>query len=948
MDIRSRAVILTLILVLLTSFSPGSAAPQPQEDTTNERAKALLEGLSVEERVGQLFLVSFEGTDVGPESQIYDLILDHHIGGVILKAENDNFEPQPQTLRGLVNLTRELQNNEWSATQTIQIDPFTNQEFTPAFIPLFIGASQEGDGYPYDQIIPGENSLTPLPSQMALGATWQPELARQVGAVLGQELTAIGINLLLGPSLDVLDTPQILGTGDLGVRTFGGDPYWVGEMGRAYVSGLHEGSAGKIAVIGKHFPGHGSSDRLPEEEVATVRKSLEQLKLNELPPFEVVTGNAASPEAIVDGLLASHIRYQGFQGNIRETTRPVSFDVQASSTLMSLPTFTTWRENGGVMITDDLGSRAFRRFTDPTGNDFRAPIIAREAFLTGNDLLYLGTGFIATIDQNSYETILRTLDSFARKYDEDPAFADRVDAAVLRILTLKYQLYNNLFTRNQALASDSGLAEVGNSGQVTFEVAQKAATLISPSPEDLADILPDAPTLNDRVVFITDVRTIQQCSQCPEQPTLAVNALEQAVVRLYGPLSAGQVLQRNLESFSFSELQGFLDASEEVNVSDIEAKLQPYVRPRQRTQLVETALAQGDWIVFAMLNVSTNVPSSQALSRFLAERPGLFRQKKLVVFAFNAPYFLDATEVSKLTAYYGLYSKTSHFVEVAARLLFHEVPAPGDSPVDVPGVSYEVVSATAPDPNQVIPLEWDVPELSPAEGTTTPEPTIVPDFEVGDVVAVRTGIIQDHNGHPVPAGTPVLFILEGAEGGTPQTQNVKTDKGIAKANLLVDRSGVVEIRVESDPARQSEVLRIDLPPENAEVFGPTQTIPVTETPTPEPTPTQTQPLVSTPSPPNNNRTNLGDWFLALLVAGGLGGAIFWFTTTVGLTQWAVRSSFLALIGGLLAYTYLSMGMPGSSEYLQNTGSWGVVLVTLLGSIVGGGAAWGWQRLQGEV
>ena len=141
---------------------------------------------------------------------------------------------------------------------------------------------------PTDQILSG---LTPLPSEMAIGATWSPELARRVGEVNGRELSALGFNLFLGPSLDVLEMPAVSG-GDLGTRVFGGDPFWVGEMGSAYVEGLHSGSDNKLLVIAKHFPGVGGSDRLPEEEVSTVRKSLEQLKQIELAPFFAVTGNA--------------------------------------------------------------------------------------------------------------------------------------------------------------------------------------------------------------------------------------------------------------------------------------------------------------------------------------------------------------------------------------------------------------------------------------------------------------------------------------------------------------------------------------------------------------------------------------------------------------------------------------------------------------------------------
>lgn len=920
------ALILALFNPLSYGFAAGFAAPPAQEDPLRQRAQALLDTLTPEERVGQLFLVSFEGTEAGPESPIYDLIVNHHVSGVMLQAENDNFSPHPQTLAQVQQLIRQLQSDEWAASQSNQVDPVTNQEFTPAFIPLLVGVSQEGNGSPYDQLL---NGMTPLPSPMALGAAWVPGLAQQVGAVLGTELTALGFNLLLGPSLDVLEDPRTQGTGDLGVRTFGGDPYWVGEMGRAYIAGVHAGSSGQLAVVAKHFPGHGSSDRLPEEEVATVPKSLEQLKLIELLPFFAVTGNAPADSGYrADGLLVSHIRYQGFQGNIRETTRPVSLDRQALDQLMVLPALSSWREGGGVMVSDNLGSPAFRRFFDPTGLAFNARFFARDAFLAGNDLLFVGDDFVASDDADSYHTILRTLSFFAQKYREDPFFQQRVDESALRILILKLRLYRNIFTLNNVLPSPADLEQVGRSAQVTFQVAQQAATLISPSLADLAETLPEPPNLNDRIVFVSDEREARQCSQCPVQPVLARNALEQAVMRLYGPLAGGQVLQRNLASYTFADLQALLDRNEQVD-----------------TVKIETSLQQAHWIVFAMLNVSTNLPSSQALSRFLAERPDLFRQKKLVVFAFDAPYFLDATEVSKLNVFYGLYSKTPQFVEVAARLLFGELAAPpGDLPVDVPGVDYDLISATAPDPAQVIQLALDLPGTTQPDGTATPEPTPVPEYKIGDLIAVRTGVILDHNGHPVPDDTPVQFVLS-VDGENATTQTEKTAAGIARTTFLIDRSGTLELRAESDLAENSTVIRFDVPPEGGVLAGPTETPAPTPSPTLEPTPTTTATPESTPTPADRQHPDLADWFLALVASVGLGGAVYWLTSLFGVLRWGVRSGFLCLIGGLVAYSYLAFGMPGSAQILQNAGSWGVLLVTMLGSSLGWGAAWSWQRLE---
>ncbi len=92
---------------------------------------------------------------------------------------------------------------------------------------------------------------------------------------MGQELSALGVNMYFGPSLDVVDSPNPSANGDLGSSVFGGDPYWVSQMGSAYISGLHAGSQNKMLVIAKHFPGEGSSDRPNAEEVATVRKSLD-------------------------------------------------------------------------------------------------------------------------------------------------------------------------------------------------------------------------------------------------------------------------------------------------------------------------------------------------------------------------------------------------------------------------------------------------------------------------------------------------------------------------------------------------------------------------------------------------------------------------------------------------------------------------------------------------
>ena len=898
------------------------AGPLSQSPSTPaEKAAELMKELTPEEKVGQLFLITMDGINVGEDSQIYDLVSNQHIGGVVLLASHGNFVSDGSVLNQTLNINRQLQMDRWTASQGTMQDPISGENFSPNFIPLFIAIPQEGDGYPYDQI---QSGLTPLPNEMAIGATWKSELASQVGSVLGQELSALGFNMLIGPSLDILETPHVEGVNDLGTRTFGGDPYWVSEMASAYITGIHEGSQNKMVVVAKHFPGQGGSDRLPEEEVSTVRKSLDQLKNFELQPFFTVTGNASSPESTTDALLTSHIRYQGFQGNIRATTRPVSLDPQAFNSLMELAPIAAWRNNGGVMISDNLGSQAIRRFYDLTSQTFDPRRVTLNAFLAGNDLLYIAD-FSTTESPDSYTEAVRTLAYFAQKYREDPAFAQRVDASVLRILTLKYKLYPE-FTLGRVLPGASGLNQIGQGNQVVFEVARDGATLISPSQAELDDQAPDPPNQNDRIVFISDARQVQACQECPNITPLRVDALEESVLRRYGPNTGSQVSSRNLSSYSLADLQELLDTG------------------NQDLPLFED-LRRAHWVVFAMLNASNTSPSFQTLSQFLAERPDLFLQKRVIVFAFNSPYYLDATNITKLTAYYGLYSKTPQFIDLASYLLFGEIRSVGSLPVSVPGV-YDLNQALFPDPDQVIPLQLDLPEPEPPAEGVTPEPTPPPEFGVGEVIPLRTGVIVDHNSHRVPDGTPVSFIF--SQGGV-ESQVVETTKsGIARTTYTVANYGPLEIRVESEPAKQSTQLKFDVPVPNGEVIPVTPTIDPSPTPEPSLTPTETPIVVEATPVPTTTRPDLGDWFIALLVAAGIAWSFYRLAALIGQVRWGVRGGFLAFIGGLTTYSYLAMKLPGSEILLIGSISRGVFFSTLIGATIGLFLAWGWRKVDTSV
>ncbi len=925
-------LIIAFMLVgsLLAPLQPSTAY------SPSNQAESLLERLTPEERVGQLFLISFQGAQAGENTPIYNLIGNHHVGGVILSHKANNFIDDPTlpalSLSQALTTTRQLQSSEWDASQQSQTQSDSGETYTPAYIPLLIGISQDGDGYPFDQILSG---LTPQPNLMALGATWKPSQAALSARVLGKELSSLGFNLLLGPSLDVLETPKTDGTSDLGTRTFGGDPFWVSQLSNAYVQGIHEGSQGQIAVIPKHFPGHGSSDRLPEEEVATVRKSLEALQSFDLQPFFAVTGGTVGAEQVADGLLTSHIRYQGLQGNIRTTTRPVSLDPQAFNLLMQIPPLAAWRQSGGLMVSDNLGSQAVRRFYELSNQEFDPRRVALNAFLAGNDLLYIAD-FSSASGPDSDNAAIRTLDFFAQKYREDPAFAQRVDESVLRILNLKYRLYSS-FSLGNVMANAILPTDIGKDTQTPFEIARQAATLISPSLADLDDTIPDPPNQSDRLVFLTDVRTAQQCSECASFPLISVNALQEVVIRRYGPQAGGQVSASNLSSFSMADLQSMLNND-----------------PGQ-IQL-ENNLKQANWIILIMLDARRDLPTYQVLERFLTERPDLFQQKRLVLFAFNAPYYLDATNISKLTAFYALYTKIPQAIDVASYLLFRELRPVGASPVSVPGIGYNLGTILFPDPSQLIPLQLDLPTIVPSDTAITQTPTPAPEFRTGDIIPLRTGIILDHNGNPVPDGTPVEFIFD--IGGSTALQLNTTQGGSARTTYAITGPGTLDIFARSENAL-SNSLHFDIPAPGAGTPLVTLTsdliIVATEQPsqptaTPSPESTQSSETVATPSPvpasdPLSGFPDIGDWLIAVLFSTGLAWSAYRLSAVFGQVLWGMRAGFLALIGGLAFYSLLVLQADGNwlMDWTQSS-ALSILVATLAGAALGLSLTFAWYTL----
>ncbi|KAH0124288.1 glycoside hydrolase, partial [Aureobasidium melanogenum] len=154
-----------------------------------------------------------------------------------------------------------------------------------------------------------------------------PELAYKVAKASAEEISACGVNWIMGPCLDVLTNTR---NQPLGVRTTGDDPVQCSEYGVAFMKGYQEAG---ICTMGKHFPSYGNLEFLGSSlDVPTITESLEQLSLSALIPFRdaikqgldsIMVGGCAMSSAglnvmhaclsdrVVDGLLRKELGFDG-------------------------------------------------------------------------------------------------------------------------------------------------------------------------------------------------------------------------------------------------------------------------------------------------------------------------------------------------------------------------------------------------------------------------------------------------------------------------------------------------------------------------------------------------------------------------------------------------------------------------------------------------------------
>ncbi len=387
---------------------------------TIDEIEAVVRSLSVEEKVGQLFLLAFEGTDLAAARV---LLGDYYVGGVYLSQDN---------LPGLSTGVALVQALHGFAA------------LTPHRLPIIAACDQEGAwAVMTTDVVAG-------PGNMALGAGDAAQ-TRAVYRALGRQLHALGIDADLAPASDVNSNPcnPIIGT-----RSFGENPERVARATRAAIEGLHD--AGIIACA-KHFPGHGDTHDDSHRGIPTVTRPWADILRLDLAPFR------AAIAAGVDMVMTAHIIYAA-----RDAGHPATLSADLLHGVLR-------GELGfeGVILTDSFNMGGMQARYDP-----RVAVV--EAILAGADLIMLAeeryTERYGAGSGDYLQDQIALLDALIAAVRAGRVPEARVDASLRRILSLKARY--GLFARRPGIVDEARETIEQPEHMDTALVAARAAVVI--------------------------------------------------------------------------------------------------------------------------------------------------------------------------------------------------------------------------------------------------------------------------------------------------------------------------------------------------------------------------------------------------------------------------------------------------------------------------------------
>lgn len=417
-------------LLLCTLLLPLGRPPQPaqaQEAAPTDRVESLLASMSLEQKIGQMFMVNVYGKELKENGIRF--LQESTPGAVAIFGYNTNDE-SAETVAAFIE-----------AMQATAVE-------SGAGVPLFVAVDQEGGRV--RRII---NGVTYFPEPLPMGAVTQVAALEQYGAAMGAELSALGINMNLAPVADLYDREDATNIYRvMHRRTFGEDPEQVGWQAAAYSAGLAQ--QGVVGVL-KHFPGHGGAAD-SHAELPVIRMDEAAARAYPLRAFEVAIAEG------VPAIMVGHLYYSALEP---EENLPATL----SPTMISILRDELGFE--GIIMTDAMDMSA-------VADHFYVPEAAVRAFQAGVDMFVAGPHLNWTVQQAAMQQVLLAVEA-------GDLSESRLDESVRRILRAKLEAGILDWTaRDPGAVSERIDLEAGQAALLALY--QNAATLV----KDEAALLP--------------------------------------------------------------------------------------------------------------------------------------------------------------------------------------------------------------------------------------------------------------------------------------------------------------------------------------------------------------------------------------------------------------------------------------------------------------------------
>jgi beta-N-acetylhexosaminidase len=341
--------------VVAASMHASGPDPFPLDGAGTRWVEQTLKKLTLDEKIGQLIVPSFESNFLSTDSDAFDglarLVHDYHVGGFHVFGASI---PVPSVLLdahyGSVILGQPL-----AAASII------NRLQAMSSVPLLNTSDFEtGVGFR----IAG---ATAFPRQMAMGALPPGDDVRLVreAKITAAEARAIGVQVNFAPLADVNNNPR---NPVINTRSYGEDPARVASLVAAYLAGARDG--GMIATI-KHFPGHGDTDVDSHIGLPVITFDRARLDAVELVPFR--KGIEAGAQAV----MAAHIELPALDA---APATPATFSKPILEELLR-------HELGfhGLTYTDSMSMDAVARLVPPDEGAVRAFLAGADQILHSPD-----------------------------------------------------------------------------------------------------------------------------------------------------------------------------------------------------------------------------------------------------------------------------------------------------------------------------------------------------------------------------------------------------------------------------------------------------------------------------------------------------------------------------------------------------------------------------------